>query len=103
MRSAWFGEQRENVGATLALVSLVLASIQLSVLLLILGLSFSSYIVSAYLSAIYFLGEIVCAVVAVPLAVVSLRFEAGGDTGRRALFMAIGVTGVCAFFMAFPS
>ena len=103
MKSGWFGKQREDVGVIFARASVVLACVQLSLLLLILGLSFSSHTVSSYLSILYFLGEIVCAVFAIPLAIAALRLETKGDAGRRALFVALGITAACGFFMVFPA
>ena len=95
--------RREYRSVVFARLSVVLAGMQLTLLLLILGLSFSSHVVSANLSALYLLGEVVCAVVAIPLAIMSLRTEAGGEAGRRALFISIGVAAVCALFMVFPA
>ncbi len=94
--------RRDHLSIIFARVSVALAVAELLLLFLILGLSFSSRTVSPYLSILYFLGEGVCAFVAIPLAIVSLRFGAASGPGKRALFVSIGLTCVCIFFMAFP-
>jgi hypothetical protein len=96
--------RRYDLSYKLAGVSATLAGVQLSLLFLILGLSFSSHPVSGYLTSLYLLGEVACVVVAIPLAILSMTRQSGTTTaGRAALFLSIGVAAICAFFIVFPS
>jgi hypothetical protein len=96
--------RRYDLSYKLAGVSATLAGVQLSLLFLILGFSFSSHPVSDYLTILYLLGEVGCVVVAIPLAILSMTRQSGTTTaGRAALFFSIGVAAICAFFVVFPS